>query len=90
MLFFLLQQEKTPVYKQAFGDSLYHQAQVLGLSIPTHPKAQQYLYYTALYEVLSTSNLHSKHDPLLEAEKKVYYQAKRNGEDMKKFLLARI
>jgi len=86
-LFNILSVALLPRPLKEFGAATYHERKSLWLSIPDNVFAKEYLYYTALHEVLDMQNSDSS---MYEAEKQVIALAKNNVKDIRQFLCAHL
>ena len=84
----ILSIDKIPDELKEFGAATYHNRQSLWLSIPQNNLARNYLYYTALHEILDLQD--SGDQSMYESEKKVIKLAKQNNENIREFLWSQL
>lgn len=70
MLFFVLEMDKVPPLTKDFGYAMYPRNEVLFLSVPAKVQAKNYLYYTALFEVLKAKDVSIFHEKKDKHDKK--------------------
>jgi hypothetical protein len=81
MLFFVLETDKVPPLTKDFGYAIYPQNEVLFLSVPAQVQAKNYLYYTALFEVLKAKDTPVLHDKKDKHDKKAQKKHEKEHKD---------